>query len=165
MEDLQIDLELENQEMKELSDLLNDTTASTSGQASQIMPTTAATTAATPSTTPTAEETNQEIDFKQFLTSQEASVLKNLTMALKNIGIKLELGNGIIQDYISIANLKEQHKTMILEVLSKNCNLIYIKDLNNYFRPASRPNKRKLDGSNKQEKLEKLPRFGSLNKG
>ena len=155
MEDLQIDLELESQEMKELSDLLTETPAAISEQASPIIPTTAATSSST-----AIEAINQKIDYKQFLTRQEEVVLRDLTLAMKNIGIPLTLGNGIIHDYIQIANLKEHHKAMILEALSKNRELGYIQDLNNYFRPTGRPNmKRKLGGSNKLEKLDKLPRL------
>ena len=75
---------------------------------------------------------------------------------MQNIGVELTLGNGLIVDYISISNLKDTYQQMIQNVLGKHNDLIYVQDLQGYFKPTGRPSSMKRKHETVQEKLPRL---------
>ena len=153
MEDLSIDLEeLEGQ--VELQELLLSSRTTPAGQAAVPPPTSSA---ATPAAKPTSTVAiADQVDFKKFLTKEEEKVLRDISVAMQNIGVELTLGNGLIVDYISISNLKDTYQTMIQNVLGKHNDLIYVQDLQGYFKPTGRPSSMKRKHETVQEKLPRL---------
>ena len=70
---------------------------------------------------------------------------------MQNIGVELTLGNGLIVDYISISNLKDTYQQMIQNVLGKHNDLIYVQDLQGYFKPTGRLSNMKRSRRNFQD--------------